>query len=180
MTTQKVDQSNLQAVPDPHLDPGEFAAQFQAAAPVLWTTAAAILGRRTSVEDVLQEAAIIGLEKLDQFDRSTHFPAWMGRIVRFVALNHMRKGARRGEVGDEALIAEAAPSAPDLSLDDELTAALADLRPEVRAALVLKVVHELEYREISTILDMPEGTAMSHVHRAKKALRQRLGEEVMP
>jgi RNA polymerase sigma-70 factor (ECF subfamily) len=43
-----------------------------------------------------------------------------------------------------------------------------------RTCLVLRVVHGLAYSEISSALDIPEGTAMSHVHRSRLALRERL------
>jgi len=175
-------------VPDPppselHLTAETFASRFEASAPVLWTIACAVLGRRTHVEDVIQEAAVIGLEKLDQFQPGTRFEAWMGRIVRFVALNHLRGRARRGEVSDEVLGQTparrvAAPLDLEQSLDDELRAALLELRPIARACLLLKVVAELEYKQIAATLNIPEGTAMSHVHRARHLLRERLAEEV--
>jgi RNA polymerase sigma-70 factor (ECF subfamily) len=44
----------------------------------------------------------------------------------------------------------------------------------VRACLLLRIVHQQRYREISEMMELPEGTVMSHVHRAKNALRRRL------
>ena len=43
-----------------------------------------------------------------------------------------------------------------------------------RACMLLRAVHQLSYREISELLGIPEGTAMSHVHRTREALRDRL------
>lgn len=163
----------------PRLTHDAFAERFEGAARVLWTIAAAVLGHRAQVEDVIQEAAIVGLEKLDQFDPNTHFEAWMGRIVRFVALNHLRREARRRTSQPELLESVPAVEPLDHDLDDTLQAALAGLRPVVRACLLLKVVEELEYREIAQVLEIPEGTAMSHVHRARHALQSQLSQEVM-
>jgi RNA polymerase sigma-70 factor (ECF subfamily) len=59
-------------------------------------------------------------------------------------------------------------------LDDELLAALHLLDENARACLLLRVVMELPYREISRTLGIPEGTAMSHVHRARRALHEQL------
>ena len=44
-----------------------------------------------------------------------------------------------------------------------------------RSCLLLKTVMELEYREIAVLLDIAEGTAMSHVHRARNRMRELLG-----
>jgi len=60
------------------------------------------------------------------------------------------------------------------AFDDALLAALGELGPTQRAALLLRTVHELSYRELSTVLEIPEGTAMSHVHRGLRTLREAL------
>ena len=170
-------------VTEPHASPrlshDAFAERFEGAARVLWTIAASVLGHRAQVEDVIQEAAIVGLEKLDQFDPATRFEAWMGRIVRFVALNNLRREARRRTSEPEVLESMPAAEPLDLGLGDDMQTALAGLRPVVRACLLLKVVEELEYREIAQVLEIPEGTAMSHVHRARHALQSQMSQEVM-
>ncbi len=177
--------------PGASLSPTEFAERFEAAGGILWTLAAGVLGDRSQAEDVLQEGCVIALQKLHQFRKETSFTAWMGRIVRFVALNHLRSRVRRRVVGDENELVEhsASPRARELELlvddpgqltgdqghfDDELVQALGELRPTARACLMLKVVSELEYARIGRVLGIPEGTAMSHVHRARRALRERL------
>tara|TARA_R110002126_G_scaffold64513_15_gene165255 strand:+ start:4685 stop:5221 length:537 start_codon:yes stop_codon:yes gene_type:complete len=167
---------------------------FESHATRLWTVAASITGDRVEAEDVLQEAAVVALEKLDTFQPGTDFGAWMGRIVRYSALNRLRKRVRRWEVarGDEVLASRPAASpAPragitlqgelspwdDGSWDDELVAALMDLRPTARACLLLKVVLELDHKTIAATLGIPEGTAMSHVHRARTAMLKSLSPE---
>jgi RNA polymerase sigma-70 factor (ECF subfamily) len=161
--------------------------------------AAGVLGDPSEADDVLQEAAVIALEKLGDFEKGTSYSAWMASIVRHVARNHARKRARRAtspvapEVLGELVGEDGAHEGrgrdpgrwpvdgrgrldPDQTdFDDRLTAGLASLSPEPRAALLLRTLQGLGYREIAAILGMPEGTAMSHVHRARSALRQRLG-----
>ncbi len=192
----------------------EFAGRFQEAARVLWTIAAGVLGDPSEAEDVLQEAALMALAKLDDFDPNTHFTAWMGRFVRNVALNHARKRARRataavapeqllGLAGEEAAgrsngRGEARPARGALefvddghgpvdevgrvregqrAFDDRMMAGLNGLEATAREALLLRTVLGLAYREIARILGIPEGTAMSHVHRARKVLRGHLEAE---
>lgn len=168
----------------------EFAARFEESARLLWTLAAGVLGDRSDVEDVLQEAALIGIQRLDRFEPGTSFGAWMGRIVRFVALNQVRLRRRRrtrpADPGSLDLETARAPAAgtgvgPRGELlddaghfDDDLTRALGEIRPIARACLLLKIVLDLEYQEIGAILGIPRGTAMSHVHRARLHLRRRL------
>jgi RNA polymerase sigma-70 factor (ECF subfamily) len=180
------------------LTPEEFAARLEECTPVLWAVAAGILGDRTTAEDIVQEAALIGLGKLDAFDRSTNFVAWMSRIVRYVSLNHLRMRSRRQTrpTEHELLDLNAAPETPrdphgarrmEQAADDplrlvadddlfegDLKQALAQLKPMARACLLLKTVLELDYHEIAVVLDVPEGTAMSHVHRARRRLRDHL------
>ena len=178
----------------------QYAERFQGSARVLWTVAAGVLGGRSQAEDVLQEACVIGLGKLEQFDPRTSFTAWMGQVVRNVALNHARKEHRQATAAvDPQLMGELLdgrtggrrplPTGPDHGLpidargkllpdagafDDALLRALRGLDPNARACLLLRTVLGVEYREIAQILGLPEGTAMSHVHRSRQALRKRL------
>lgn len=131
---------------------------------------------------------MIALAKLDQFNPATSFTAWMGQIVRFVALNESRRRKRHGTLDLEAAnptAREPKPSAPGLSgrgellagqqlFDDRVMAALNTLSDTARACLLLRTVLDLPYNEIAAALDIPEGTAMSHVHRARLAIRERL------
>jgi RNA polymerase sigma-70 factor (ECF subfamily) len=167
-----------------------FAEAFTANSRVLWCIAAGVLGGRDNVEDVLQDGAVIALGKLDQFDPNTSFVAWMGRIVRYVAMNHGRRRQRaRASSADPAAL-ENVPAEPDRTagattaagklppdqrfFDDQVLAALKGLEEVARSCLLLRTLMEMPYRDISRALDIPEGTAMSHVHRARRHLRQKL------
>ena len=189
------------------LDREGFALRFQESAKVLWTVAAAVLGDRSHAEDVLQEACVIGLSKLERFDPTTSFAAWMSAIVRNVARNTARKGQRQAtsavapdllselldqEVGTAGGL-RTGPTAEPAIIDrrgellgdtgdfgDELRQGLLGLRPVARAALLLRSIQGLEYREIAEVLDIPEGTAMSHVHRSRQVLRDRLTADLAP
>jgi RNA polymerase sigma-70 factor, ECF subfamily len=178
--------------PPPAVD---FAAEYQRAYRVLWVVAAGVLGRSAGAEDVVQEAAVLALGKLEQFQPGTHFAAWMAQMVRFVALNQIRKQAR----GHAAPLDDTDPAGhgarhparpagePELrlgprgevpagqrSFDDRLTHALAGLGDVARGCLLLRTLEGLDYEEIGRVMDIPQGTAMSHVHRSRMRLRQML------
>src|SRR5262245_57326227 len=144
----------------------------------VWYIAAAILNDRTQAHDVVQEAATIALTKLGEFDPRTSFAAWMGQIVRFVALNESRRRARQRTTGVSPEVLGKGPGGAgnvEGTLDGRMQRALEGLEETARACLVLRAVQGLSYAEIATALGVPEGTAMSHVHRARLAIRDRLG-----
>lgn len=180
----------------PALTPEEFAECFQDSARKLWCLAAAVTGDRSVAEDVLQDAALVGLQKLDSFRPGTRFDAWMAQIVRYTALNQSRRNRSRPRSLSEAAAAGAEPAAaparspappgppapgaaawnPD-HFDERVARALAALKEVPRTCLLLKTVMELEYREIAALLGLAEGTAMSHVHRARGKMRHMLGDD---
>jgi RNA polymerase sigma-70 factor (ECF subfamily) len=172
----------------------DFARLFEEHSRLLWCAAAAILGDRTQAQDCVQQAAVVGLQRIETFDPGTSFAAWMTQIVRHVSMNESRKRRRRktSSVETEALDAHAGAqaqpgyvqavtsrgtlTADQASFDDSLSAALAGLDETARSCLLLRVVVDLPYKEIGQALGIPEGTAASHVHRARQALRVRLSE----
>lgn len=170
-------------------DPIDFAEQFQASYRVLWLVAAGIIGDRSAAEDVVQEAAMHALGKLDQFEAGTNFRAWMAQMVRYVALNHLRRRQKHRA----APLTDAVPSSPkpeasaalelgghgelpsdQMHFDDRVMAALNSVGDVARACLLLRTIEQMEYSDISKVLGIPEGTAMSHVHRTRQHLRERL------
>lgn len=169
----------------------EFIRQFESSRKTLWCVAAAVLGSAADADDVVQEAAMVALSKEDERRRVTNLPAWLAQITRFVALNHRRAGKRseehrRGAASEkpEAWHASAGDGRPidstgslmsgQQAFDDSMTRALASLDETARACLLLRVVLEMTYEQISAVLEIPAGTAMSHVHRSKRRLLEQL------
>jgi len=182
----------------------DFSELFRKSFRVLWLVAVGIVSDRTLAEDVVQEAAIVAFQKRSQFETGTNFTAWMAQMVRFTALNHRRKERKHARPSSDSGILESANEnarshgrspnqistsqlrltadfnlpADQAHFDDQIVTALREVGDEGRACLLLRVIENLEYKEISQILDMPEGTAMSHVHRTKQFLRERLSNIV--
>lgn len=169
--------------PDPR-NTEAFAALHHAARPRMLLIALAIVGNRAEAEDVTQDAAVTGLNKFraGEFTLGTNFEAWMGQITRFTALNALRY-RRNGpaHLGESAQrLAAAHTTCPAVSTtmdaieDADLRRALEQLPEAPRLCLVLRIVGGLPYSTIAGIVGIPEGTAMSHVHRAQRALRRAL------
>lgn len=162
------------------LTPDGFSARFQEHHRALWCIAAAIVRDRDLAHDVVQEAAVIALGKLSEFDPATSFPAWCGQVVRFVALNHRKKSVRsHARSTDPGVLAAIAPAADgqrtvSVGFTSRLAEALDTLDETARACLLMKTVMDMSYKHIAECLGIPEGTAMSHVHRSRQALRTRL------
>jgi len=171
----------------------QFAEQFANVSRRLWCVAVAILGDPHQAEDAVQEAAVIGIGKVEQYRPGTSFAAWMGQIVRYVALNQKRRHARQQTAptdpanlgglpaADQANPRSSAPISRHGTLretqeafDDQVVEALGRLEETARGCLLLRTVLDLSYKEIAELMDVPEGTAMSHVHRARRAMRRSL------
>lgn len=167
----------------------EFAAKYQCARPQLTLLALAIVGDRALAEDLVQESAVTGLERLGTFDPATSLIAWMSQIVRNHSLNALRTRTRRRTIAmpNDALARQSAVAEPaprgsispageleHAGFDERLVWALMGLDHVQRSCLLLRTVGEMPYSKVAIIMGVPEGTAMSHVHRARKALRARL------
>ncbi len=176
------------------LDVESFTALLRDCYQRCWLVAMAVTGDRAEADDIVQEASIVALRKLADFTAGTNFAAWMSQIVRLTALNHVKKSFRKTTVVTdpatidqtespvgimaagkvESVASDGRLSEHQTDFDDELLSALRTIGDVARACLLLRVVHQLSYSDISETLGIPEGTAMSHVHRAKQSLRQQL------
>jgi len=134
-------------------------------------------GNAHDAEDITQETFIRVFRSLDSF-RPGSFEGWLHRIATNVFLDLVR---RRSRIRMEALpddtdrIAGRTLSPEQTfdqsNLDPDLQAALDELPPEFRAAVVLCDVQGLSYEEIGATLGVKMGTVRSRIHRGRQALR---------
>jgi RNA polymerase sigma-70 factor, ECF subfamily len=146
----------------------------------------------SDAEDLVQDTFVKALRFYDRFERGSNLKAWLLRIQFNSFVNKYRRHVREhaitesmshepaGEatVGRAALRALMDPQEVALRpvVASELQAALAELPEDHRTVVILADVEELSYKEIAEVVGCPIGTVMSRLHRARRALQQRLVE----
>lgn len=142
--------------------------------------ALAITGDEADAEDVCQDAVVAAIERIDDCRRPDRFGAWLMQIVRNRARNHLRDRASRNNVplGRELPSRGASPARAleRAELRRRLLAALAELSEERREVVLLHDLEGWTHREIAERMELPHGTVRSHLHYARRQLRDRLRE----
>lgn len=138
-----------------------------------------ILRDREAALDAVQDTFITVFRKADQFRGESAFSTWVYRIAVNTCYDQLRKAKRRKT---EPLPDTHDP--PDLASDDalravdvrpDLTAALAAIGDDFRAAIVLVDVEGLAVAEAAEVLGVAEGTVKSRLHRGRHHLARILG-----
>lgn len=142
----------------------------------MWLIAAGVTGDRSQADDVLQEAAIIAMRKFATFEPGTNFNAWMAEVTRNTARNARRKDLRARRLVQSASrhLRRDHHTPPPAPRDSLILDAVRSLEETARTCLLLRVVGGLSYESIALITQIPQGTAMSHVFRAREKLRAHL------
>jgi RNA polymerase sigma-70 factor (ECF subfamily) len=155
--------------------------------PSLYNQAFWLTSNQAEAEDLVQETFSKALRAFDSFERGTNFKAWIFRILRNTFLTSRTGIAAARTVfledhGGALELTDAGPTPEDnvIRLDDQETlyAALEQLQTPLREALLLCEVEGLKYSDIAAILDIPIGTVMSRISRARQTLRQILQSQL--
>lgn len=152
---------------------------------VLWSVARRLTSGPQEAEDLVQDTLLRAYRAIDGFDG--RYPrAWLLTILRNTQANRARK--RMPDLLDEEVANRLpAPGATGRidgvseqalhdSFDPIVKDALAALSPRHRAVVALVDLDELTYQEAATLLDVPVGTVMSRLHRARRKVRAHLEE----
>ena len=142
--------------------PPEFAALYEEHYPRLYRTVRAIVLDPRLAEDLTQDAFVQAYIKWDTYQGQGPVAAWLYRIAVNHALSHLRRPrlpALVARLGQNLFHGGQEPDPQTMVADRmDVTAALATLAPQQRAALVLYYYHGYSYREIATVLGIAEGT----------------------
>ena len=157
-------------------------------------------GSGDDAEDLTQEVFIKMYRTLTTYDHTKGaFATWVTTITRNLLVDHFRKGKQQrltdsidvtSEHEDAVPLSEqiqdqsAPPDARVRSREvgETVHAALGKLSPELREAVILRDLQDMDYREIATVLKVPEGTVKSRINRGRAELArllQRTYKQVM-
>jgi len=144
----------------------------------VYGTALRIVRRHDVADDLAQDAFLKAYRALGSFDTQRPFGPWIRRIVANLAINHVRSPEAREDGLPESHDLTPAPGVGPLGgvLEREAQAVLAraleGLPVEQRAVFALRVFEELSYQEIAESLQIPVGTVMSRLSRARDRVRE--------
>ena len=136
-------------------------------------------GNRTEAEDLAHDVFLRVYRTLASY-RSAHggFATWVTSVTRNLLIDHYRR-TKRDRITDSLDDAmptveskESAGRRPDEQallgeLSMQVQSALTKLSPELREAVILRDLQQLEYAEIQTVLEVPEGTVKSRINRGR-------------
>jgi RNA polymerase sigma-70 factor (ECF subfamily) len=132
-------------------------------------------------EDTVQETYFRAWKYFDSFETGSNCRAWLFKIMFNVVNDRKKKRARFNEDPLEDSEESAVTGARVLFIDPlkklegrEVLEAVGRLSEEHRAVIWLVVVEQLSYREVAEVLQVPIGTVMSRLHRARRDLRRQL------
>ncbi len=131
-------------------------------------------------DDLVQDACLRALDRADQWDPAQPLDRWLFRITRNLWISELRKRTVRTGAGqvpiEDALELVCAETGEANVIASELRGCLRNLPAELSSVLLVVSVEGYSYAEAAEFFDIPIGTVMSRIHRARKLLRDRLVE----
>jgi RNA polymerase sigma-70 factor, ECF subfamily len=150
----------------------ELVERFQS---MVFAVCVKMLGQREDAEDVTQDVFLRVFRALRSWDPTRPLQPWIIAIAANrcrTALRQRPRDAARSGLEMSHLVSGAGSESRELS--DELDLAVAALREEYRLCFVLFYQQELSCAEIAAVLNRPEGTVKTWLHRARRELAERL------
>ncbi|MDR3398084.1 MAG: RNA polymerase sigma factor [Pandoraea sp.] len=145
--------------------------------PRLWAFALRITGDRHDAEDLVQRACVHALERVHQWQLGTSALSWMYSIVHTTWINEIRarrvrsRGSLAWDDADVEAIPDLQASTPeDLASYHQVFGAVDRLPEAQRFVVLLVAVEGLSYQEAALVLDVPIGTVMSRLSRARRTI----------
>ncbi len=153
--------------------------------PALEARALRLTRSRPDAEDLLQETVVRALRFESTFQRGTNLRAWMQQILQSVFISRCRRRVRERRAlerytGDPTLTARVTTAPSVNCVSEKMYAAFTGLPERFRSVVELVDLRDHSYREAAEILDVPVGTVMSRLFRARRMLEETLAAERDP
>ncbi len=156
----------------------------------LYNTAYRMTRNAQDAEDLVQETYLKAYRYYDKFTEGTNLKAWLFRILKNTFINNYRKKQSRPLTSSFTDIEDAfetqisdlrnghIPSPEEDALenvmDEDVQKALDELSEDYRMVVLLADIEGFSYQEIAEILDIPPGTVMSRLYRARRKLEEQM------
>jgi RNA polymerase sigma-70 factor (ECF subfamily) len=149
--------------------------------PRLRRFAYALTGSTEQGDDLVQDACLRALSRVDLWQPGTRLDSWMYRIAQNIWLDRLRANKIRGEVVDIDMMEGVGGADGRVITESELTlqavlTAMGQLPTEQRAMVALVCIEGASYKEASEIAGVPIGTVMSRLARARRTLHAILNQ----
>jgi RNA polymerase sigma-70 factor (ECF subfamily) len=161
----------------------QFANDLIAQLPALRRYAIALVGNPAQADDLVQDCIERALRRPEALRDKQRLLAWLRSILHNLYIDELRRRRSRGREEDIADLSDhlsLSVPARDRSGLRDLAAAMATLNVEHRQILLLVGLEGLNYRELADELDVPMGTVMSRLARAREKLRSAMESGVRP
>lgn len=133
-----------------------------------------MVGNQQDSEDICQEVFSSAFKALPAYQDQGHFRAWLFRIARNQLLTSLRKSKSRPRIEREVREDDLNTHRDEMSSRgsvSDILAAIDQLSPEERQVVLLRMREGLSFREISELTDIPLGTILSRMQKARQKLR---------
>jgi RNA polymerase sigma-70 factor (ECF subfamily) len=137
-------------------------------------------GDETAASDVSQQIFLKLMTSIGQFRGESAFTTWLYRLVVNACKDEQRKRRRWLPFAEGTPMGRVEEKRPQekryakLEIAGSVQAAITELKPKLRLAILLKYVEDLSYEEIASVLDCSKGTVASRLNRGHKALARKL------
>ena len=137
-------------------------------------------GDETAAGDVSQQVFLKLMTNIGQFRGDSAFTTWLYRLVVNACIDEQRKRRRFLPFGESTPVSRIEERRPQekryarVEIADSVQAAIKQLRPKLRMAILLKYVEDLSYEEIANVLGCSKGTVASRLNRGHQALARKL------
>jgi RNA polymerase sigma-70 factor (ECF subfamily) len=158
------------------LSQAEFQRLVEEHGAALYRMAYRLIGDRHEAEDMVQDAYRSAWKSRQLFESGRGERAWLAAILRRRVADHWRRRTPATLLAGDSAPEIGRPAEDPLRNDytDQMQRALNQLPSQLRETLLLVVVAELTHQETADLLEIPLGTVLSRVNRARKRLREHL------
>ena len=180
------DAPNVRGIYSCHMEAEQFAEIAEKHAGFVYNVAYRMMGNQHDAEEVAQDAFVSAYRARDRFRGDAQPTTWLYRITVNAALMRLRKDKRRKEM---TVSEDAQPDAPsqdwtqspvasamNAELGERIKAAIDELPPDLKVAVVLRDVRELSNEEAADVLEVSVSALKARLHRGRVALRGALSE----